>query len=79
MMNQDIADCVKIMVKKINEYKAVAESKGVCDGIVKGRMVRIGGVSYSYDCAVDMNFSDGDTVACVLTKDRRKAVIVGSR
>ena len=78
-MNQDIVDCVGIMVKKVNEYKKIAESKGVCDGVIKGNQVVIGGISYSYDCAVDMNFSSGDTVACVLTNDSRKAVIVGSR
>ena len=78
-MNQDIVDCIDTMIKKIRQYKAIADSKGVHDGTVKGSMVVINGMSYSYDCVIDMLINDGDTVACVLTNDGRKAVIVGSR
>ena len=76
-MNEDIRYVINEFIKKINEYKKIADSKGVSYGYIEGSSVIINGISYPYSLAVEININQGDYVACILTQDRYTAVVVG--
>ena len=76
-MNEDIRYVVNEFIKKINEYKNIADSKGVSYGCIQGSSVIINGISYPYSLAVEININQGDYVACILTQDGYTAVVVG--
>ena len=76
-MNEDIKYVVNEFIKKINEYKDIADSKGVSYGYIHGSSVVINGISYPYSLAVEININQGDYVACILTQDRYTVVVVG--
>lgn len=46
-------------------------------GYVNGNRVIIGNRSYRYNPVVDIPFSDGDTVACILPESGNVAAVVG--
>jgi hypothetical protein len=46
-------------------------------GTINGGRVIVGNKSYSYIPTVDMYFSDGDKVACILPENSNSAAVVG--
>ena len=59
-MNDNIRYVIDEFIKKINEYKKIADSKGVSYGYIEGSSVIINGISYPYSLAVEININQGD-------------------
>lgn len=78
-MNTAALNTMQGTISRYIRSKAKAQSNDdrVRKGTIQGNRVMIDGHSYYYDPAVDIRFSDGDTVYCLLTSSGI-AVIVGS-
>jgi hypothetical protein len=46
-------------------------------GLLEGSEVLVNGKYYQYECAVDVDIDDGETVFVMISNDGSKAVIVG--
>lgn len=65
-------------IKNYMDSFASAKRNTAVRGVVSRGRVIIKGRPYCYDAAVDVQYSDGDSVWCVISDDGNTAVIVGA-
>ena len=68
---------VQTLVDKIAALIQTNGESGVQTGVVTGTGITVGGHSYAYDVAVDVDFSDGDTVFVLFNDGHTRAVVIG--
>ena len=77
-MNAAIQNMQNIVTScMLQKIKIETDKKKARRGIVRGGSVTVGEKSYPYIPVVDMYFTDGDTVWCIVDDSQNNAIVVG--